>query len=260
MELLWISGSLTLAWYWSLITSARSRRTPRVRWKLGDRAPAFVQHRDQFGVEGVRRQHVVPVGRLTAGGGHVLTELAVHGPIRLGGRTMVVLVAQVFKQPAADDLVDFRPFDGLPDLLDSAQHLLQRLVGPLRVLVHELGKLAGQRGDHDGVRAVGDGNGQLLEERERGALQRAFADLDAAGVDEVDQDFIEQDQAGAGLLKQLPQQGRARGRSSSRRSWRPAGRGVRRPAGRPSRPRRCGRWRRSGPCPRGRRRWPWECS
>ena len=80
---------------------------------------------------------------------------------------MVFLVAKVFKQPATDNLVDFRPLHGLPDLLDPAQHLLQRLVGPLRILVHEFGKLAGQRGDHDGVGAVGDGNRQLLKERER---------------------------------------------------------------------------------------------
>ena len=78
--------------------------------------------------------------------------------IGFDGRTVLVLVAEVLEQPAADDLVDFRPLDRLADLLDPAQHLLQRFVDPLGAFLEELGELAGQRGDHDGVRAVGDGD------------------------------------------------------------------------------------------------------
>src|SRR5207249_1244943 len=70
-----------------------------------DRAPALIQHRDQLGMKRIRLYDVIPVRRLPAGRGHVLTQLAVHVPIRFSGGTMICLVAQLFKQPTTDDLV-----------------------------------------------------------------------------------------------------------------------------------------------------------
>ena len=64
---------------------------------------------------------------------------------------MLGRVAQALEQPAADDLVDLGPLDGLADLLHPAQDLFQRLVGPFASLVHVFGKLAGERGDHHSV-------------------------------------------------------------------------------------------------------------
>src|SRR5262249_46774196 len=61
--------------------------------EAGDRAPALVQHREQFGMERIRRNYVVPVSQLSARSGHVLAELTAHGPIGLGSGTVLLLVA-----------------------------------------------------------------------------------------------------------------------------------------------------------------------
>ena len=55
------------------------------------------------------------------------------------------------------------------------------------------------------VRAICHGNGKLLQECQRGPAEGAFAHLHAGRVDEIDEDFVHQDQAGAGLLQHFSQ-------------------------------------------------------
>ncbi len=146
------------------MTSASNRKHATGPLELRDRAPAFVQDVDQFRVERIRTNDVITVGRLPASSGDIFTEFAVALPVGFGGGSMFVFVTQILEQPSPDDFVDFDALDRLPHLFDSTQNFLQRLVGSLGTFVHELGKLAGQRGDHAAVRVVGDGTGQFLQE------------------------------------------------------------------------------------------------
>lgn len=98
---------------------------------------------------------------------HVLAELLVHLPVRFGSSPVILLAADILKQPPANDLEDFFSFNCLLDLFDSPHHFFERLVNDLGSFVEELGNLACQRGDHAGVRAVRDGNREFLHERQR---------------------------------------------------------------------------------------------
>src|SRR6266478_5087852 len=52
--------------------------------------------------------------------------------------------------------IHFCAFDRLAHFFNAAQHLFQRFVGTLRILVHIFADLTGQRRNHAGMRAVGD--------------------------------------------------------------------------------------------------------
>src|SRR5208337_300001 len=138
--------------------------------ELGDRAPALVEHGDQLRVEGIRLHDVITIAYLPTSRGHVLAQLLVHVPVGFRRRPSIgfdrlalLLTPGPVEEPSADNLVDLRTLDRLTNLLDTSQHLLQRLEGTFGILPEELGKLARERGDHASVRAIRDGNGQLLE-------------------------------------------------------------------------------------------------